>query len=76
MITETSWSIQAQQHWDRALAKWPELGFHSKCFYLSVHLKNEAKRKNTPISGAEAYLLARQAVEEERIGNELKIPAI
>lgn len=76
MIIETKWEIQAQQHWDRALAKWPELGFHSKCFYLSVHLKNEAKKKNKPIAGAEAYLLARNAVEEESMGNELKIPLV
>lgn len=58
-------SLQADQRWQRALAHWESLGFHSKVYYLQGHLRDEARKANKPLSGVEAYNLARLSIEAE-----------
>jgi hypothetical protein len=58
-------NLQREQRWQRALAHWDSLGFHSRVYFLSGHLQDEARKANKPLSGAEAYILARNAVESE-----------
>lgn len=56
-------NLHREQRWQRALAHWNNLGFHSKVYYLAAHLQDEARKANKPLGGGEAYLLARNAVE-------------
>lgn len=58
-------ALIATQRWQRALAHWDRLGFHSRVYYLQGHLQDEARKASKPLSGAEAYNLARLAIEAE-----------
>jgi hypothetical protein len=58
-------SLAAAQRWQRALAHWPNLGFHSKVYHLAAHLQDEARKAGTPMDGATAFLIARDKIEAE-----------
>lgn len=58
-------SIEPDQRWQRAQAVWPTLGFHARVYYTQAHLQDMAKKEGKRLSGGEAFMLARQAVEEE-----------
>lgn len=58
--------MHRDQRWQRAQARWNELGFHSKVFYKACRLMDEAIAKGgEKLAPGDAYLLARDFVEKE-----------
>ncbi len=55
----------AEQRWQRALAHWKNLGFHSRVFALAARLMDEARKDGRKLDGGTAYHAARNRVETE-----------